>query len=340
MRDPKYSELIAKQFLGHTNAKENKIISNWLDRSDEHKKLYREYELIWSKTQINHVATNAEKVYDKISLAINDDKQKYLSHELIPKKFNWSPFVIKAAAAVILFVLVASLTIKYVFTETETVDNNIVSRINKTLPKGQKLKVFLPDGSTAWLNAESSLTFPERFDGSSRIVELDGEAFFSVKKDTLKPFIVRTDQLDVTVLGTTFNVRTYQKESSADVALESGKVLVSMQVKDKEQVFLLPGEGIRIDKTSGEFHKTTIDPLDAYGWKDGVLYFKDATFEQIISKLSRWYGVEIEVQNFDNSEWAYSSEFQNEYLSNVLESMSFSKEFEYKLDQNKVFIKF
>ena len=68
--------------------------------------------------------------------------------------------------------------------------------------------------------------------------------------------------------------------------------------------------------------------------------FKDANFEEIISKLSRWYGVEIDVENFDNSEWAYSGEFQNEYLSNVLESMSFSKEFEYKLDQNKVFIKF
>ncbi|MCK5470978.1 MAG: FecR domain-containing protein, partial [Cyclobacteriaceae bacterium] len=210
----------------------------------------------------------------------------------------------------------------------------------KSLPCGQKLKIFLPDGSTAWLNAESTITYPERFDTEKRVVTLNGEAFFDVTKDPSKPFIVQTENIDVTVLGTTFNVRNYHNERKTDVALESGEVLVETSGLKEGKYILSPGEGISMNKKSGEIGLYEVDPKSAYQWKDGVIYFNKANFDEVINKLSRWYGVEFIIDNYNGEEWEYSAEFKNDYLNNILQSMSFTKGFKYELDQNKVTIKF
>ncbi len=338
MVEIKYSSLIAKQFLGKTTSDEDKEIKDWINKSKEHLKQYRDYQVIWSKTNIHYDAKNSDQVFEKVLNAVGEKRHIYMENDQPTAKNNRIRHISLAVAAAIALVLVATFTVKYSLINNEQKPLEIVTQQKRVTLRGQKMKIFLPDESIVWLNAESSLNFSERFDGSSRIVELDGEAFFQVKKDVSKPFVVRTKQMDVTVLGTSFNVKSYTGEEVVKVALESGKVLVAFQ--SNEKVLLSPGEGITYDMKSGSIDKLKIDPLNEYGWKDGIIYFRDANFDEIISKLSRWYGVQFEVENFNETEWAYSGEFKNEYLSTILKSMSFSKEFDYRLDQNKVLINF
>ncbi|MCG8308740.1 MAG: FecR domain-containing protein [Cytophagales bacterium] len=340
MIDTKYASLIAKQLLGKTTSAEDMEIKDWIDQSEEHLQRYKDYQAIWSKTNFRFDVKNSDLVFKRIVDSFDNAGQAPVEIDRSLQKPYRLRKISFAVAAAIVVILAATFSVRHSINRKEQHEVMSVAHHKRTTPQGQKMRITLPDESIVWLNAESSIHFPERFEGSSRIVELQGEAFFQVKKDSLKPFIVKTDHMDVNVLGTSFNVNCFKDEDEYKVALKSGKVLVALKNDAEERILLHPGEGIAMHKKTGNFTKNEIDPIKEFGWKDGILYFKDANFEEIISKLSRWYGVRFEVRNYTDKEWAYSGKFKNEYLSTILRSMSFSKEFDYTLDQNRVIIKF
>lgn len=156
-------------------------------------------------------------------------------------------------------------------------------------PNGGQYQVSLSDGTRVWLNAGSSLKYPTSFSGGKRRVTMQGEAYFEVAKDKTRPFIVQSNEQEVEVLGTHFNINSYKEEGTIKTTLLEGAIKVSGPgrtgeiLKPGQQSVLAP-DGIKV---------YTVDPELAIDWKNGNFYFANENIQSIMRKLSRWYDVEV-----------------------------------------------
>lgn len=254
-------------------------------------------------------------------------------------KANPTFFTYLKVAAVL--ALAGFLYLAYISRDGKNVATQELSKvIVKENPAGRKSQVFLPDGSVVWLNSQSRIEYDSRNTADKRIVRLKGEAFFDVAKDESRPFVVETSNCAVTALGTQFNVKAYAGQGDHTVSLSEGKVMVYGKYRDgevSEKVFLDPGQAISVLIADARVLRTTFDPKEALGWKSGTLYFKDASFPEVVDKLERWYGKKFVVTNSSNvGAWKFDSEFQDETLENVLRTISYAKGFEYKIENETV----
>lgn len=159
-------------------------------------------------------------------------------------------------------------------------------------PKGGQYRLTLPDGSTVWLNAASSLRFPVAFERRERVVEITGEAFFDITRDEHRPFTVRTDKgMEVRVLGTSFNVNVYGDEPSQTVTVVSGKVSVQ-QGAASGMVRLSPGQQA-FSGSGGLERREAVNVEQITAWKSGLFHFQSEDIASIMRQVSRWYDVEV-----------------------------------------------
>jgi transmembrane sensor len=156
-------------------------------------------------------------------------------------------------------------------------------------PRAGQYQVNLPDGTRVWLNAASSLRYPSRFSGTNRTVELTGEGYFEVAKNKQHPFVVKTDQQEVQVLGTHFNINSYTDERSTNTTLVEGSVRVT--ASNGENRLLKPGEQSQLN--GKEMEVAQVDTETVLSWKNGDFVFKGDDFKSIMRKISRWYDVEV-----------------------------------------------
>lgn len=204
-----------------------------------------------------------------------------------------------------------------------------------TTPKGLTHSFTLPDGSPVALNASSVIRYPSRFDGPVRPVYLDeGEAYFSVASDRRKPFTVYTSGCATTALGTSFDVRNYQKEHKVTVALVEGKVRVDnlhSPGAEAKSSFLKPHEQVVLRKGSAQVqNKTFSDPLVVNGWRKGVLSFDNASAEEVITSIENRFNVTIENKS-NIKDWKYTGMFREEGLTEVLETICLTEGVTYKV---------
>lgn len=152
---------------------------------------------------------------------------------------------------------------------------------------GGQYRLALPDGTTVWLNSQSSIRFPTVFEGKTRTVEVTGEAFFDVAKDVRRPFIVKAGKLIVQALGTQFNVRAYADEVGAKATLIQGSVRV---IEGADSLVLVPGQ--EANETSGLLGNT-VDTAQASAWKDGYFDFDNLDIQAIMRQFERWYDIRV-----------------------------------------------
>lgn len=163
-----------------------------------------------------------------------------------------------------------------------------------TTPRGKDFELILSDGTKVWLNADSRLNYPSRFEGEQRVVSLQGEAFFEVAKDSSRPFIVQTKNFETKVLGTKFNVRSYSDEDS-HVTLIDGCVDVK-HLKSGSTARLEPGDDAHF-MPDGTIQTEKVD-VDSYVyWKEGFFYFDNVSLVDIMQTLGRWYNVNVIFSN-------------------------------------------
>jgi hypothetical protein len=164
-------------------------------------------------------------------------------------------------------------------------------------PRGGQYQVILPDGTRAWLNAASSLTYPTAFTGGDRRVQLKGEAYFEVADNKDKPFRVLVGDMQVNVLGTHFNVMAYDDEDAIRTTLLEGAVKVA---KGETSQLLRPGQQARLDRSSQSFKLFDVEADETIAWKNGVFQFGGAPIENVMREIARWYDVEVEYQGRTN----------------------------------------
>ena len=162
------------------------------------------------------------------------------------------------------------------------------------VPQGGEYGVVLADGTKVWINSESELSFPSAFEGKDRVVELKGEAYFDVVKDAGHPFIVKTGETAIRVLGTSFNICAYAEDGYQQTTLVSGSVEVDYRGK---QYRLTPGEQLEVREEGGEPEIRKVDVRLYTSWKDGMFRFLDMPLDELTVKLKRWYDVNFVFEN-------------------------------------------
>jgi len=213
------------------------------------------------------------------------------------------------------------------------------SKLNTiTTPNGGEWEIRLPDGSTVWLNAASSLKYPLNISKSKeRLVELTGEAYFEVKKDKEHPFIVKTDKQKLEVLGTHFNINSYADESVTKTTLFKGSVRVSAINDPSRFELLAPGEQSILSSTG--INVKTVDVDEAIAWKNGYFMFNNERQETILKKIARWYNVQIEYVDPEAKDVMYYGTVSRfEKISKVLRKFEQTGEVRYDIKDNKVLV--
>lgn len=227
--------------------------------------------------------------------------------------------------------------------------------------KGSKSNIKLPDGTEVWLNADSKLSYPENFVGSTREVTLIGEAYFDVVHDTAHPFIIHAGKARILVLGTAFNVRNYPQEKSIETTLMRGKVEVTFTDRPNEQLILKPLEKLIVEKEPDSIssvaghHQTYLHPAEKVvltsvtysatdsiiaetSWVNDKMVFVNEPFEKIAEDLERHFAVTIIFKSPVVKTYRYTGVFSNESIDKIFHILDLSKKINYAIRDKKIII--
>ncbi len=234
----------------------------------------------------------------KARLGLSDEK----------KRFLWrNKQILKLVASIILPLLI----IAGGYWSWKNYRSEEVAWVEIHVPYGEQQFLMLPDSSEVWMNAGTTIKYPKDFDKDSRTVRLDGEAYFSVKKEPERKFIVQTELLSVEVLGTKFNVKAYASENYATATLEEGSIAVSIHQEDSVLHYrLIPGQLLTYDKQTGvEIKNVQVDKASVRN--GGYLVFNNKSLREIIQELEHYYNVSIVIHEDVNLNDNYSMKFTN-----------------------------
>jgi len=205
--------------------------------------------------------------------------------------------------------------------------------------KGVKGKVVLPDGSTVWLNSDSKITYPDIFSKDKREVEISGEAYFEVTKDSARPMIVHTAKgFAIQVLGTTFSVKSYENDTESKAILYNGSIrLITNSIKDKsEVVFDMKPNDCATITGDGTTKLTRIDKTNDIAWLKGEIVFEDTPMSEVLKVIERWYGKDFEVKDSSLYNYKLNATFKSESLIQILDIISLCTSVKYKIEEEKV----
>lgn len=215
---------------------------------------------------------------------------------------------------------------------------NLFNTLN--IPTGGQFKLKLADGTIIWLNSETALRYPVFFSGKYREIELlHGEVYCQVAHDADHPFILKKGNQRVQVLGTEFNISSYQGESKIVTTLVGGKVSLSFGDLIPSQFELSPSEQLVFDSNNLSVSVAQVDPLCSTGWKDGNYYFEAETLGNILKILSRWYGFDYHFEDESIAYDRFSGSFnRNQNLNNILQVLANIKPLKFSAYENKMTI--
>ena len=277
--------LIHKNLLGVITSKEQAILNQWIVESIENQDIVDKTNLVWrlSQNKKSDYEPDVEKGLSRLKNRIREDKgAKHI--QMQPKRMDIWKYVV--AASILLSVGL------FWFNTSQNVTPTLASL--ETI-QGEKSLIELVDGTKIWLNENSKLSYPDLF-GNERIVHLEGEGFFEVAKDVDHPFIIMTKASKVTVLGTSFNVRSYLDEKETTVAVRSGKVRFEPE-NSKQKWELEANEKLRYNYQNKRYKKDIDDSANDWSWHSGKLVFRDRLLKEVIPALEKHYGVQVSLTN-------------------------------------------
>lgn len=249
----------------------------------------------------------------------------------------------------------------------QTVNGNpaVAPRISEVITReGSRTNLYLPDGTRVWLNAASRITYARDFGGTAgREVTLSGEAFFDVTHNPAKPFVIHTTRVDIKVLGTSFNVKSYPADKTTEAVLVKGSIEVDIHNKTNKKVILKPNEKLIVDNDDsaslqqrkvlprvGNFamhspvtilkpnYEPTTGAMIETSWVNNKLIFRDETFEDLARQMERWYGVTIRLEKPELKQLQFTGSFEQETIRQALDALKLTAAFNYSLSGNEISI--
>lgn len=322
-------QLIIAHLDGELSGGEIKWLEDWISRSEENAKYYVKIKDLWdaSIADASRVA-ETEAEWSKFLLKI--------SREVKSNIFSFSTnvqIICRFAAILVLGILIGGLVVEY----SAKQDPKYITAV---APKGSVSQLILDDSTQVYLNAGSELRYSPETRQNKREVFLKGEAWFNVKKNSERPFVVNTPYYLVRVTGTNFNVKAYENDTEITTTLEEGEVKISSSenVKLEREITLTPGEQLIFNRTSKEMMIRMVDTKLFTSWKDNKLMFLKMSFEDLIIVLERKYGVQITIDNPDILNYHYTGTIKNESILEVLEIIKHTIPIQYKIDGQEIHI--
>ena len=314
---------------------------------------------------VRHIMKNKDEFFveeNPVVINSNDpvfEKERGFFQSLFSKR--------KLAIFSFLAFLILTTGVIYIFFQKKDATQPAEQAISSIVTKnGNRTKIVLPDGSQVWLNAGSNLDYNNSvFNKDLREVTLNGEAYFDVTKNADKPFIIHTKKMDVKVIGTAFNVRSYNYEKTAEASLIRGTIEITLKDRKDQKIILKPNEKISIatdepDQPVSKLEKTTavkndVKPIPQIivkelkqnstnniiaeiAWTQNKLYFEDESLENIAPMLERWFGKKVEITNMSLKNLRYYGNFEKETMEEVLSYLKLSKHFNFKIEPDSVVI--
>lgn len=335
-------ELLLRYIKGEATNKEEREILEWVGRSQENEKYFVMLNNLWLSQNISDKKASEKELEEIVRLTTG----KRSSNRRFGKYLSY------AAAAVIIL----SLGLNYLFFSGAVSTGNKQDKPVRMayLPteykheiyteKGVKAKVTLPDGSQVWLNSDSRMIYPDRFESDIREIDFSGEAYFDVVKDSLRPLVINTNKdFKVKVLGTKFNLKSYDNDAEARTTLYSGSVNIVSKVpggklkEGKEVVTILkPLESCIIREKQNPINIKPENPEKQTAWKDGRIIFESTPMAETIKILERWHGVEFEVRDKSVYTFDITARFKSESIVQIMEMIKYCALIDYSIDSNKV----
>lgn len=341
-------EILEKFFNNEASEAEVEEVLKWFEDRELDPQKSQSLEELWHEIgESDYVTHDGDQLLNNIHQDIRSsevrhgDKRLYSQISRRPD-YSFSIWLKVAAVLVVAVGLFVFWTANNWHTGKAVGENKKITKIAKP---GEKKTLTLSDGTVIQLNADSRITFPEKFTKTEREVFLTGEAFFEVTEDSSRRFVVHTGELTTTVLGTSFNIKNYAEDVKTDISLASGRLKVESSDSSSElkSYVLGPGEAAVLDKREKSLTKMRFDAKVKYGWIDGILLFQDTNIDETFKKIERWYGVTIEIKNYEEDvkpRWKYRGIFQDESLENVLKGISYVKDFTYEIENERIKITF
>jgi transmembrane sensor len=363
----RFAILITRKLAGEASAEELRELELYV-RSNPQSQFFTEIlTTYWNTEKSLGNITKDDDHFNQIIQAASEQSTKDVKvFELNPagdKNQYRRKFIKRLAAAAAVIGILLSASYVYMIQKKEMpagASNNEV-----VVKKGNKYRLSLPDGSHIWLNSDSKLRYNLKFNGSTREVELEGEAYFDVVKDKTRPFIIHTKAMDIKVLGTAFNVKAYAEDKTTEASLIRGSIEASFKDRPNEKIILKPSEKI-VFANSGRIQQQKSTPAGATtstpyqpiitvtkitcginkkdsllyetGWVNNKLVFRSEAFEDLALRLQRWYNVKIDFKNDGIKQLKLTGTFENESINEVMNYLSSTAAFRYKINKDSIVI--
>lgn len=311
-------KLAQKQLDGTATSEEKALLNQWYSAVNDGE--------LTEFVSIDTDETEADikkRIFNNIQDGINPERQKIAAakKKALIRKVAYSV----AAAAVVLIVAGITWNIRGASDKAPGQMEYV------TAPRVMKL--MLPDGSSVWLNAHTEFAYPNKFAGKTRQVQLiEGRAFFDVKHEDAHPFIVKTRNMNITVLGTSFDVRTYGKEGTTNVSVVSGKVGITLPGRsDVPAVMLAPKQQVVLSKLNNRLTKRPVHEAAINLWCKSPLVFDQENLDNVFKAIEKQYNTHIQVADKALLNEQISITLSNQRLDTIMEILSFTKHFNYQI---------
>jgi transmembrane sensor len=335
INDPRF-----RNYVLQSNDKDYAFWSDFISRHPEKAASIQQakafLEFFYDKLPDSDLQYEFEK-FEAIIQATKVSKSEYPSEKIV--HFRWfriaAAFLLLCSASIILWQW-------FLADPSDTTDDNSskvteTSLIRRQTIKGQKSVLTLSDGSTIYLNAETTIEYPQVFQKGLRQVYLKGEAFFDVQSDSLNPFMVVVDNFSAKATGTSFNIRSYPEGNQTVVSLMTGKLSVS-NLDNQKSVTLMPRQKSICIRNSGNIQPEEMIGDEMRGWRDGFLILNKVNYECLKAELERWFDITIVTQKKPDIQ-IFSARFEKPSLDAVLAGLAFSANFQYEIHDKTVIIK-
>ncbi len=302
-------KLLQRYIEGNVTAEEIEIVVNWLDADDANV----------------HEFMALHKLYD-ISILNRPDSMNPATKKIkIPfRKITYE--LVKIAA----IFLLGWLSMIFFTNKQEQEPETPIAYQTLFVPPGQRAELTLPDSSKVWLNAKTKLIYPTNFEKGDRMVTLDGEAYFDVAHNEKQPFIVRTEKMDINVLGTEFNIIAYSGYPMFEVSLLKGSVNIDMYGIPQNHLMQI-NERIRL--RDGKLYQSVIHDFDYFKWKEGLICFNNEPVGNIIEKLQLYFDITIDVKRNGLLNERYTGKFRTkDGVEQVIKVLQLEHKFTYTKD--------
>jgi len=360
MGNDRFIELVSKKLTNEISSEESEELQHCLNSDEINRRDFEFLNIYWNSND-TEFADNA-LAFQKIKIKINEQQPEPTVVSASKRSYL---YVWRAAAA---FILLAGCSWLFYSRFVTQHDNTLAATRNvwqnKNTVKREKSTIVLTDGTRITLNSQSTLKYPAVFTGKTREVYLSGEAFFDVHKDHKHPFIIHTEKMNIRVLGTAFNVKSYPNDPQSETTLIRGAIEVTLDDRPSDRIILKPSEKLIVknglfktvrqnaaklspsETGSGmQYVLTTFTRLQQddstvieTSWTQNKFIFRDENFSTLAGRMERWYGVDIKFKNDALKRYRFSGIFEKERINQALDALRMTEDFNYKIKNSTIYI--